>query len=417
MITKNKIKYSLHYITLQDIFTYQLTHSFQKILTMAQPQNPATRFQEESIEENPNKQFRSRIAKISEILRNNELIGDEPMSTKELKSFIQNISELMESSLNVVYHTINLSIAQFRTASKFKEDEAMEFEKQSCIGSMCPRKYGRLATHQICHHSLISRLIQNIDESTFIKRKGFLKDYNSYNDTYFKPARKWKTVDEILQVEQTDHSFLCETGSYFKQSTYQKRMDHQHSNQPMLYGEYEYQEYHSSPVQKIEVDTRDDWIMALKEKLHSNYNDSGCRTMGAEGAKTLYNDNFKRKETFSNKIQPKRHFKPMSNFNKITCVFCQKEKHKLQLYCPKLNKMKPGHIRSIMRKWDIKCEMCLGKKHDTKDCRTVKEKNLKKCLIKENGVECNKYHCRFLHTKRKTKLENKGNYNKQNQEY
>ena len=190
---------------------------------MAQPQNPATRFQEESIEENPNKQFRSRIAKISEILRNNELIGDEPMSTKELKSFIQNISELMESSLNVVYHTINLSIAQFRTASKFKEDEAMEFEKQSCIESMFPRKYGKLAKHQICHHSLISRLIQNIDESTFIKRKGFLKDYNSYNDTYFKPARKWKTVDEILQVEQTDHSFLCETGSYFKQSTYQKR--------------------------------------------------------------------------------------------------------------------------------------------------------------------------------------------------
>ena len=344
---------------------FDLSDTLEK---MGQPQNTATRFHEQIAEDNPNKQFRLRLNKISEIFQNNELIGDQPMSTKELNSFILNISQLMEGSLNIIYHAINLSIAQFSTASKIKENEAMRFMEESCIKST--RSRTPLANRQICHHSLISELIQNIDESTFIKRKGFLKDFEKYNDTYLTPGRKWKVVDEILQTEQTDHSFQSETMSFFKHSTYQKRIHHQHVDQPKPNGINVFQE----------VDEGDDRI-DLKEKLLSSYNDVFVRQ---ETSKSTNHTNQ------SNKI----------------CAFCQKQKHKIQLHCPRLKKLKPTHIRSIMRQHGIECEMCLGK-HKTEDCISINGKTLNNCLIKENGVECNRYHCRFLHEERSRFLKTK----------
>ena len=83
----------------------------------------------------------------------------------------------------------------------------------------------------------------------------------------------------------------------------------------------------------------------------------------------------------------------------VTCVFCQKAKHKFPIFCRQLQKMDPRHISYIMRKHGIKCNMCLDTNHTTKDCEQVKSGKMKKCHITSNGVKCNQYHCIFLHEK------------------
>ena len=91
-----------------------------------------------------------------------------------------------------------------------------------------------------------------------------------------------------------------------------------------------------------------------------------------------------------------------------TCIFCNKEKHYYQLYCLKLKNMNPNQIYQVMQKAGIECQMCLGLGHRTKDCPASKEGILKKCKIQEDGQECQRMHCRFLHNYKKTSEEPKG---------
>lgn len=89
-----------------------------------------------------------------------------------------------------------------------------------------------------------------------------------------------------------------------------------------------------------------------------------------------------------------------------TCIFCEKDSHKYQLYCPKLKQMQPNEIYNFMQKAGIECQMCLGLGHRSKNCPTAKEGFLKKCSIKENGSECGKYHSKYLHKTKKENTEN-----------
>ena len=80
-----------------------------------------------------------------------------------------------------------------------------------------------------------------------------------------------------------------------------------------------------------------------------------------------------------------------------TCVTCGKVPHKYQLNCPKLREMTPNQIYKVMTNTGIECQMCLGLGHRTKDCPATQDGYLKKCSIKEDNVECGRYHCRYLH--------------------
>ena len=79
------------------------------------------------------------------------------------------------------------------------------------------------------------------------------------------------------------------------------------------------------------------------------------------------------------------------------CVTCSRTPHKYQLNCPKLKDMTPNQIYKVMTNNNIECQMCLGLGHRTKECPALKDGFLKKCSIKENNVECGRYHCRYLH--------------------
>ena len=90
-----------------------------------------------------------------------------------------------------------------------------------------------------------------------------------------------------------------------------------------------------------------------------------------------------------------------------TCIICNNNPHKYQLNCPRLKEMTPNQIYKITTNSGIECQMCLGLGHRTRDCPATKEGLLKKCKIKENGQECQNYHCRALHKSRRTNQEQK----------
>ena len=84
------------------------------------------------------------------------------------------------------------------------------------------------------------------------------------------------------------------------------------------------------------------------------------------------------------------------------CILCNKKRHRYQLYCKQLKNMTPNQIYKVMTTFGIDCKMCLRPGHKTKNCQASKEGLLKKCHVKEDGKECQKYHCKYLH-KHKTK--------------
>ena len=90
------------------------------------------------------------------------------------------------------------------------------------------------------------------------------------------------------------------------------------------------------------------------------------------------------------------------------CVFCgyKIEEHplQLQLTCSALKRggLAPEAIFQIMRKHDINCYFCLTLGHRTPDCPAYKKGYLRKCTLKDNGIECGRMHCFALH-KRKPK--------------
>ena len=85
-----------------------------------------------------------------------------------------------------------------------------------------------------------------------------------------------------------------------------------------------------------------------------------------------------------------------------TCVICGQTPHKYQLNCFKLRKMSVDEIYKVMTNYGINCQMCLELGHRTKDCPAFKKGILTTCRAKENGQECKKNHCRFLHRTKKT---------------
>ena len=88
---------------------------------------------------------------------------------------------------------------------------------------------------------------------------------------------------------------------------------------------------------------------------------------------------------------------PQANKPNHTCIFCNKTSHRYQLHCKQLKNMTPNQIYKVMTISGIDCKMCLGLGHKTKNCPAIKEGPLKKCHIKEDGKECQKYHCLYLH--------------------
>ena len=97
---------------------------------------------------------------------------------------------------------------------------------------------------------------------------------------------------------------------------------------------------------------------------------------------------------------------PQTNEHNDKCIFCQKKRHRYQLHCQQLRKMTPNQIYRVMTSSGINCQMCLNLGHKTKNCPATKEGLRKKCHIKEDGKECQKYHCMYLH---KFKKNNQGN--------
>ena len=90
-----------------------------------------------------------------------------------------------------------------------------------------------------------------------------------------------------------------------------------------------------------------------------------------------------------------------------TCVICDNTPHKYQLKCPKLKEMTPNQIYAIMTNAGIECQMCLGLGHRTRECPPTNEGLLRKCNIKDDDVECGRYHCRALHKFRRNNQEQK----------
>ena len=88
-----------------------------------------------------------------------------------------------------------------------------------------------------------------------------------------------------------------------------------------------------------------------------------------------------------------------------TCISCGKDPHRYQLQCPKLKQMTANEIYKIMTNSGIECQMCLGLGHRTPNCPAARDGLLKKCQIKENGKECQRYHCRYLHKSARPKEE------------
>ena len=88
-----------------------------------------------------------------------------------------------------------------------------------------------------------------------------------------------------------------------------------------------------------------------------------------------------------------------------TCVICGNTPHKYQLKCPKLKEITPNQIYAIMTNAGIECQMCLGLGHRTRECPPTNEGLLRKCNIKDDDVECGRYHCRALHKFRRTNQE------------
>ena len=88
------------------------------------------------------------------------------------------------------------------------------------------------------------------------------------------------------------------------------------------------------------------------------------------------------------------------------CVFCQSgNRHRYQLYCPKLKDMNPEKIWQIMKQNGITCQMCLCLGHNTRGCPAIKNGALKLCNLKDAQNEiCGKSHCRFLHQEPKKEL-------------
>ena len=86
------------------------------------------------------------------------------------------------------------------------------------------------------------------------------------------------------------------------------------------------------------------------------------------------------------------------------CIFCNKKSHRYQLYCKQLKKMTPNQIYKVMTTFGINCKMCLEPGHKTKNCQATTKGLLRKCPVKEDGKECQKYHYMYLH-KHKTKEE------------
>ena len=91
-----------------------------------------------------------------------------------------------------------------------------------------------------------------------------------------------------------------------------------------------------------------------------------------------------------------------------TCITCSGNPHKYQLNCPKLKEMTANQVYRIMTNFGIECQMCLGLGHRTPNCPPTREGLLKKCSIKEDGQECQRYHCRALHKPKRTYEEPKG---------
>ena len=85
-----------------------------------------------------------------------------------------------------------------------------------------------------------------------------------------------------------------------------------------------------------------------------------------------------------------------------TCVICGQSPHKYQLNCSRLREMSPNQIYTMMSQFGIECQMCLGLGHRTGGCPATQEGFLKKCSVKEENVECGKYHCRALHKPKKS---------------
>ena len=84
-----------------------------------------------------------------------------------------------------------------------------------------------------------------------------------------------------------------------------------------------------------------------------------------------------------------------------SCIICSQNPHRYQLNCPKLRELSPNQIYKIMTSSGIECQMCLGLGHRTRECPPTQEGFLKKCSIKEENMECGKYHCRALHKPKK----------------
>ena len=112
--------------------------------------------------------------------------------------------------------------------------------------------------------------------------------------------------------------------------------------------------------------------------------------------------------TVQSNTQSKAKVQQQARGSNNTCITCGKNPHKYQLNCPKLREMNANQIYKIMTNSGIECQMCLGLGHRTNNCPATKEGLLKKCNIKEDGQECQRYHCRYLHKYKKTTEEPKG---------
>ena len=88
-----------------------------------------------------------------------------------------------------------------------------------------------------------------------------------------------------------------------------------------------------------------------------------------------------------------------------TCIICGRNPHRYQLNCSKLRELTANQLYKIMVNAGIECQMCLALGHRTRECPAAQEGFLKKCTIKEDNVECGRYHCRFLHKPKKANEE------------
>ena len=203
----------------------------------------------------------------------------------------------------------------------------------------------------------------------------------------------WQDLDQAnLSVSQLKGLlFIAATEKNLPDSAWQCWLDIQNAPQHM-----------ANPLGVFEITSYMNAIETAVSNAQKRQNAFGSeRPKSHNKMSTLYG-------SYNITTQPQTQSQPNQRLadNMGKCVFCGDKLHTLQLTCRALRggELNPNEIYDIMKKYQINCRLCLTLGHQTHECPSYEQGLLRKCFMKDNGITCDKLHCKFLH-KSKSKFQ------------